>query len=393
MKHVHASTPPRSSRTIRGRPVGAAIDRGIRRTCGTASSIRDDALYDDDGTRWLALDGDLMPGGIAGVVFTQVQLAEIRGQCRALAAGNAFAINGHENRISYIVGSGHTLPGVAGKRAVRPTAAGRTSAGRAGRVRPANKWHKRQQEIVRRKDRDGECFLRLFAAADGTTRVRFVEPGQVATPPERSGDPAAGLGHSDRSGRRGDGPRLLDRRPVGRRRRNPAPQGKRGRQRASRAAAVFSGAKEPAPRRQAAAEHERRGRDPVGNRLDPQASGAPAGRPSTSSCKRRPTQASVNPVTGRTSNYRRYAPGTILDALAGDGLRVPRRRASTPASYVAVLQAELRAIAARLVMPEFMFTSDASNANYASTMVAEGPAVKMFDRLQQDMIEDDLELM
>ena len=27
--------------------------------------------------------------------------------------------------------------------------------------------------------------------------------------------------------------------------------------------------------------------------------------------------------------------------------------------YVAVLQAELRAIAARLVMPEFMFTSDA----------------------------------
>ena len=39
-----------------------------------------------------------------------------------------------------------------------------------------------------------------------------------------------------------------------------------------------------------------------------------------------------------------------------------------------MLQAELRAIAARLVMPEFMLTSDASNANYASTMVAEGPA-------------------
>ena len=41
-----------------------------------------------------------------------------------------------------------------------------------------------------------------------------------------------------------------------------------------------------------------------------------------------------------------------------------------------VLQAELRAIASRLVMPEFMLTSDASNANYASTMVAEGPAVQ-----------------
>ena len=58
-----------------------------------------------------------------------------------------------------------------------------------------------------------------------------------------------------------------------------------------------------------------------------------------------------------------------------------------------MLQAELRAIASRLVMPEFMLSSDASNANYSSTMVAEGPAVKMFDRLQSDMIQDDVELL
>jgi hypothetical protein len=40
-----------------------------------------------------------------------------------------------------------------------------------------------------------------------------------------------------------------------------------------------------------------------------------------------------------------------------------------------------------------MLTSDASNANYASTMVAEGPAMRMFDRMQQDMIEEDLGVM
>jgi hypothetical protein len=40
-----------------------------------------------------------------------------------------------------------------------------------------------------------------------------------------------------------------------------------------------------------------------------------------------------------------------------------------------------------------MLTSDASNANYSSTMVAEGPAVKMFDRLQHEMLGDDLELL
>jgi hypothetical protein len=63
------------------------------------------------------------------------------------------------------------------------------------------------------------------------------------------------------------------------------------------------------------------------------------------------------------------------------------------ASFVEILKAELRAIAARLVMPEFMFTSDASSSNYASTMVAEGPAVKMFSRLQESMITDDCRVM
>ncbi len=63
------------------------------------------------------------------------------------------------------------------------------------------------------------------------------------------------------------------------------------------------------------------------------------------------------------------------------------------AAYVAVLQAELRAIASRLVMPEFMLTSDASNANYSSTMIAEGPAMRMFARLQAEQIADDLEVM
>ena len=43
----------------------------------------------------------------------------------------------------------------------------------------------------------------------------------------------------------------------------------------------------------------------------------------------------------------------------------------------------LLSIAAGVGLPEFMLTSDASNANYASTMVAEGPAVKLFQNEQQ----------
>jgi len=42
----------------------------------------------------------------------------------------------------------------------------------------------------------------------------------------------------------------------------------------------------------------------------------------------------------------------------------------------------LLSVAAGVGLPEFMLTSDASNANYASTMVAEGPAVKLFQSEQ-----------
>ena len=100
----------------------------------------------------------------------------------------------------------------------------------------------------------------------------------------------------------------------------------------------------------------------------------------------------TNPITGRASHFQRYAPGTILDAFAGTEYEFPVA-AIDASRYVAVLQAELRAIASRLVMPEFMLSSDASNANYSSTMVAEGPAVRMFERLQHDMIEDDVQVM
>ncbi len=39
----------------------------------------------------------------------EAQLAALRGECRQLALDNEFAINGHENRISYLVGSGTSI--------------------------------------------------------------------------------------------------------------------------------------------------------------------------------------------------------------------------------------------------------------------------------------------
>jgi capsid protein len=350
-----------------------------------------EALYDVDGTRWATL-GSGLNGGASGVPFTtEQQLAEIRDQCRALAASNEFAINGHENRISYVVGAGHTY---------RVTAKGPpdTAASLVREVQSlldefiqANQWHKRQQEIVRRRDRDGEVFLRLFAASDGMMRIRFVEPSQVATPPRLAGDPSASFGvqtdAEDVETVRGYyvDEKFVDASLIQHRKANVDANVKRGlplfypvRKNLRRAEKLLRNMSVVAGIQSAIAIIRKHGagtRSTVQQFVQSQADAS-----LTSS------------ATGRTSHFQRYAPGTILDAFAGTEYQFPAATIDA-ARYVVVLQAELRAIAARLVMPEFMLTSDASNANYASTMVAEGPAVRMFERLQHEMIEDDLDLL
>ncbi len=68
----------------------------------------------DDAERWLPLAGG-PDGSTCASPASEAQLADIRRQCRVLATENEFAINGHENRISYIVGAGHTYRAAARK--------------------------------------------------------------------------------------------------------------------------------------------------------------------------------------------------------------------------------------------------------------------------------------
>ncbi len=344
-----------------------------------------DAFYDIDGQRWLGLGGE----GVASITEGQ-QLADIREQCRALAITNEFAINGHENRISYIVGSGHAYRAVP-RRGREPDSQLTSQVQEVlDEFVHTNRWHRRQQEIVRRKDRDGECFLRLFAAPDGTTRVRFAEPEQVATPPEMAQDPAARCGVQTEPGDVEtvlgywiDG-QLVDAAEVQHRKLGVDANVRRGlplfypvRKNLRRAEKLLRNMSVVAEIQSAIAI------------IRKHVSATAAGLQQFVQ-----DQADVNVTsqrTGQTSHFRRYGPGTILDAAGGTEYEFPATGIDA-AKFVVVLQAELRAVASRLVMPEFMLTSDASNANYASTMVAEGPAVKMFGRLQHDMIEDDREL-
>jgi hypothetical protein len=254
------------------------------------------------------------------------------------------------------------------------------------------KWQQqRQQEIVRRLDRDGECFLRFFVDAGGTVRVRFIEPDQVATPRERENDPAAQFGIQTEPrdvesvlGYWVDG-QLVDSSRVQHRKANVDANVRRGvplyfpvRKNLRRAEKLLRNMTVVAEIQSAIALIRRH------------KSATQSGIEQFVAAQANVTK--TNAATGRTRWLSQYAPGTILDAPAGLEYDFPTQGLDA-SSFVEVLKAELRSIAARLVMPEFMFTSDASNNNYASSLVAEGPALKMFERLQATVISDDREVM
>lgn len=346
-----------------------------------------DAYGDDDESRWLPLGMAESEGALGAAFSTERQLAEIRGHCRALAVSNEFAINGHENRINYIVGSGHAYRAAARAGETTDDSLMREVQTVLDRFVRENRWHARQQEIVRRRDRDGEAFLRFFTGPAGVLRVRFVEPAQVAVPSERQADPAAAFGiQTDPRdvetvlGYWIDG-RWVEAAEIQHRKANVDANVRRGlplffpvRKNLQRAEKLLRNMSVVAGIQSAIAIIRKHSSGTHATIRDGQQ-----------------RQSDVR-LAGGAASFRRYDPGTILDTSAATAYEFPAA-AVDAARYVTVLQAELRAIASRLVMPEFMLTSDASNANYASTMVAEGPAVRMFQRLQQEMIEDDLAVM
>jgi hypothetical protein len=391
---------------------------------------REDDIDPVTGERWQRIGIGSEVKNSQGSINSETDLTAARDICRKLASCNEFAICGHENRINYIVGSGHTYD-VKWKKGKGPkieTKASETddreidpSAGYPKRKaliqtdpyesriplkKPdpvieeikaaidqfveANQWHSRQVEIVRRKDRDGECFIRVFTGTDGITRVRFVEPGQVSTPPSQQ-DKADTFGiRTDPDdvetvlGYWIDG-KLIDASQIQHRKANVDFNVKRGlptfwpvRANLTRCEKLLRNMSVVAEIQTAIAivrKHQGASKSGVEAFV--------AGKADVQT---------TNSTTGKTTNYQRYAPGTILDVPDVVDYEFPASGIDA-GRYVQVLQAELRAIASRLVMPEFMLTSDASNANYSSTMVAEGPAVKMFQRLQWDMIQDDLAII
>lgn len=348
-----------------------------------------EAYQDVDG--WWSQVGNVgnQSHGTACGIANSEQLRELRDQCRALAMNNEYAANGLENRVNYIVGSGHTYRAAARKGSAATAELELQVQDVLDEFLYENRWKQRQQEIVRRMDRDGEALLRFFVDRDGMSHVRFVEPDQVVTPSKRANDRAASFGILTEPddvetvvGYYVDG-QLIESGEIQHRKANVDSNMKRGiplytpvRKNLRRASKLLRNMSIVAEIQSAIAlirKHRGASRSGVEQFVA--------------------AEADVSMENGsHVRHYSQYGPGTILDAPAGLEYDFPAAGLDASA-FVTILKAELRAIAARLVMPEFMFTSDASNSNFASTMVAEGPAVKMFERLQAAMVQDDCQVM
>jgi capsid protein len=310
----------------------------------------------------------------------------LRTECRLLAYSNEFALNALENRVNYVIGQGHRYQAVA--KMPRDADLALQVQDVLDTFCDENDWTRRQREIMRRRDRDGEVFCRLFPSRKGIVQLRFVEPEQVVTPPRYFSEPNMSYGIQTDPldsetvfGYWIDG-LLVDAESILHRRANVDSNVKRGlplltpvRKNLRRAEKLLRNMSVVAEIQSAIAlirKHQTTEREAIRQFVQNQQN----------------TKSVVDSETGQVQTFRHFSPGTIIDSGSNTEYEFPVA-AIDAGRYISVLQAELRAIASRLVMPEFMLTSDASNANYASTMIAEGPAVRMFERLQHEIIGED----
>jgi len=346
-----------------------------------------DDLFDASG-RWSAI-GLASAGAIAPVYQNEQGLKEVRDHGRLLWNQNPFARCGHENRVNYIAGDGHQYR-VEMKPGEKPDEELLDDVRNwLDKWITANRWYLRQQESVWRRDRDGEAFLRFFPGGDGMLLVRFLEPEHITTPASQSGNPNVryGIEFDPDDAETAVGyfvnSEFIEANEVQHRKDNVDLASPRGvplfypvRTNLRRALTLLRSISILATSRSMTPWIERH----LG-----------ATQAQVQSYLDGKTDISVTSSKGDTTDYQRVRPGTVRHVRAQTEFEYPP--APEIAQQIAGIQAELRAVASRVCMPEFMLTSDASNANYASTMVAEGPAVKAFERAQADTIAYDEEVL
>ncbi len=323
---------------------------------------------EEDPGRWTALgQGDRGLG--------ELQRTDLRTKARLLVQSNPHARNILRLLEVYVAGPGLSVTHqpVAGLEQSAIESLLRTAERLWRRFLEANERHYSAREHARRAWRDGECFLRRFRTDGGPPAVRFIDPEQIGETPETAGSQGILTEPDDV-----ESPvaylRLID----------------DGRQRAERLDAA-----DVLHTRIGVDSNQKRGVTIFSPVLDTLQcfdkwvdTELTARKLQSSIVLWRKVQGSPQQVSGMAEGAlgggRRepIRPGTILTTNQSTEIQFLQPNTNF-GDAVPLGRMLLLNIAAGAGLPEFMLTSDASNANFASTMVAEGPAVKLFQSEQQ----------
>jgi hypothetical protein len=94
----------------------------------------------------------------------------------------------------------------------------------------------------------------------------------------------------------------------------------------------------------------------------------------------------LTPFGGKSTNVEHYPAGSIVRTESGRMYKEAPAGSNSPA-FIAVAQAILRAMGLRWSMPEWLISADASNNNFASSLVAEAPWTKFCEREQAWLVQ------
>lgn len=374
------------------------LDSAIATVQESVLSSLDDLIFAQDdlidpvtGELWEKI-ASATPGTQSSPLNTEQLLSAERKIARRLAVKNEYAINVLENRISYVVGTGHQYAVVTRKDVKTSDKIIIATQQVIERFVEINGWQSRQQENQIRFDRDGEVFIRFFPNIEtGDLVVRYVEPEQVWTPKEKSTEPLHAMGIIKPAedseivtsyyvdGKPIDADQIQHRKQgVDRKVRRgisifyPVKRLLKGIESITRNVSIVVAI-------QSAIAMIRKRSGATASNVEKMITGNAAAQVR-------------NPISGQSQNVQSFPAGTILDTDSRTEYEFPSAKVN-PATFKIPVEILLRGVAARMVMPEFMLTSNASNANYSSTMVAEGPVVKLFERLQGTMIVEDKQIL
>jgi len=325
--------------------------------------------------------GRWQPVGELGSTMTDLKRQDLRTRARTLVSQNPHARNILRLMESYVTGAGlrltHQLRSVSPLSVIESDSALLKLADRLWKdFLTANVTHYSFQEHARRAWRDGECFLRRYSEFQWPPEVRFLDPETIGSSPDFPLSQGILTDPEDV-----ESPReflRIDPLDGGLAERIPANDVLHTRvgvdSNQKRGVTLFApilGTLDCYEKWIDTELHARKlqasivlWRKVQGSPQQVQAAAVPGGT-----------------TTNSGSRTERFQPGSILTTNQATEIKFLQPDTNF-GDAVPLGRLLLLSIAAGVGLPEFMLTSDASNANYASTMVAEGPAVKLFQNEQ-----------